>query len=133
MTDWSGRPAYQQVADGIRTRIRAGGILPGGQLPSHADLMREYAVSITVVRMALSQLRAEGYVITHQGKGAFVREQLPDASSTQAGSADFDKVMTQLQLIHDDLRRVDDRLVRLERLVGPDERPAARQERRSGA
>jgi DNA-binding GntR family transcriptional regulator len=44
----------------------------GDRLPSIAELMRQYGVSITVVRMALSELRGEGLIATHQGKGAFV-------------------------------------------------------------
>jgi DNA-binding GntR family transcriptional regulator len=119
MADWSGTPAYQQVAEALRGKIRRGEVELGSQLPSLTDLMHEFGVSITVIRMALSQLRAEGFVVTHQGKGTFVREQLPTtAEPKDPTAAGFEAVMEQLQAIQDDLRRVDDRLERLERQAG---------------
>lgn len=73
MADWTrGEPAYLQVAEALRQKIRAGHLRPGDQLPSYSELMREYDVSITVARSAVAQLRTEGLVTTHQGKGAFV-------------------------------------------------------------
>jgi DNA-binding GntR family transcriptional regulator len=35
MTDWSGRPAYAQLADALRADIRGGRYAPGSQLPSY--------------------------------------------------------------------------------------------------
>ena len=77
MADWSGQPAYMQVAGTLRAEIRGGRIPPGSQLPSYEALMRKYGVSITVVRSAVRELKTEGLVLTHQGKGAFVRDPLP--------------------------------------------------------
>lgn len=72
VADWSGQPAYKQVATELRSQIDDGRFEIGSQLPSIASLMREFDVSITVVRMALSELRNAGLIATHQGKGAFV-------------------------------------------------------------
>lgn len=72
MPEWSGQPAYKQVAHDLRRRIRDGRLKAGEQLPSMAVLMQEFDVSITVVRMALAELRSDGLIATHQGKGAFV-------------------------------------------------------------
>lgn len=73
LTDWTkGQPAYQQVADALRDRIRAGEWAEGDQLPSYSELMQQYDASVTVVRAAVAALRAEGVVSTHQGKGAFL-------------------------------------------------------------
>lgn len=75
MADWTrGEPAYLQVAEALRQKIRGGQLTPGEQLPSYSALMRDYDVSITVARSAVAELRAEGLVTTHQGKGAFVLE-----------------------------------------------------------
>ncbi|MFB9744680.1 winged helix-turn-helix domain-containing protein [Pseudonocardia sulfidoxydans] len=75
MADWTrGEPAYLQVAEALRQQIRSGQLVPGQQLPSYSALMREYGVSITVARSAVAELRTEGLVTTHQGKGAFVLE-----------------------------------------------------------
>ena len=81
MAEWSGQPAYKQVADELRRRIGDGRLAVGEQLPSIASLMDEFKVSITVVRMALSELRAAGLIATHQGKGAFVLDAAPAAAN----------------------------------------------------
>jgi len=81
VADWTrGEPAYLQVAEVLRQKIRSGEIAPGDQLPSYSALMREYDVSITVARSAVAELRAEGLVTTHQGKGAFVLEGAAEAA-----------------------------------------------------
>jgi GntR family transcriptional regulator len=123
MADWSGRPAYVQVADALRAEIRGGRFSPGSQLPSYEALMRKYGVSITVIRSAVRELKTEGLVFTHQGKGAFVRDPLPEPGQLpgdQPGEA-FRAVMAELRSLHDDLDRFDERLSRLERLVAPGE------------
>lgn len=82
MADWTkGQPAYQQVADVLREKIRTGEWSEGEQLPSYAELMRQFDVSVTVARSAVATLRAEGLLTTHQGKGAFV---LPGAAGAAA-------------------------------------------------
>jgi GntR family transcriptional regulator len=81
LPDWTrGEPAYLQVAEALRQQIRSGQLVPGEQLPSYSALMREYDVSITVARSAVSELRSEGLVSTHQGKGAFVLEGAAEAA-----------------------------------------------------
>jgi GntR family transcriptional regulator len=120
--DWSGRPAYVQVADQLRAAIRGGQYAPGSQLPSYEALMRKYDVSITVIRSAVRELKAEGLVYTHQGKGAFVRDPLPPpgAHSAGQGSAAFQALMREVRSLHDDLDRFGERLSRVERLVLPE-------------
>ena len=119
MADWSGRPAYAQVADALRADIRSGRFPPGSQLPSYEALMRKYEVSVTVVRSAVRELKVEGLVYTHQGKGAFVRDPLPEPGETPDGSEAFRAVMAEIRSLHDDLDRFGDRLSRLERRVLP--------------
>ena len=122
MADWSGRPAYLQVAEALRAEIRSGRVPPGSQLPSYEALMRKYGVSVTVVRSAVRELKTEGLVYTHQGKGAFVRDPLPEPgvpAGDQPSDA-FRAVMAEIRSLHDDLDRFDERLSRVERLVRPD-------------
>src|ERR1017187_9710311 len=123
MADWSGGPAYVQIADQLRTAIRAGRHAPGSQLPSYEALMKSYDVSITVVRSAVRELKTEGLVYTHQGKGAFVRDPLPEPGETldDQRSETFRTVMTEIRSLHDDLDRFGERLSRVERHVLPDE------------
>ena len=122
MADWSGRPAYMQVADALRAEIRRGRIAPGSQLPSYEALMRKYGVSITVVRSAVRELKTEGLVYTHQGKGSFVRDPLPEPGKAAGDelSGTYRAVMAEIRSLHDDLDRFDERLSRVERLVRPD-------------
>ncbi|MFC7551901.1 FadR/GntR family transcriptional regulator [Pseudoroseomonas wenyumeiae] len=58
----------------LAAEIRAGRLNPGDRLPTEQALMRQAGVSRTVVREAVSALRAEGLVTTRQGVGAFVAD-----------------------------------------------------------
>jgi DNA-binding FadR family transcriptional regulator len=61
-----------QLTKALRSRIDSGELKPGDKLPSEQELVERYGVSRTVVREAISSLRAFGYVATQQGVGAFV-------------------------------------------------------------
>jgi GntR family transcriptional repressor for pyruvate dehydrogenase complex len=56
----------------LRDDIVSGKYAPGGQLPPGRELGQQFGVSITVVREALSRLKADGLVASRQGKGVFV-------------------------------------------------------------
>ena len=56
----------------LREHIVGGKYAPGRQLPAGKDLSLAFGVSITVVREALSRLKADGLVASRQGKGVFV-------------------------------------------------------------
>lgn len=58
----------------LSAEIRAGRLSSGDRLPTEQALMRQAGVSRTVVREAVSALRAEGLVTTRQGVGAFVAD-----------------------------------------------------------
>ncbi|QNA74172.1 GntR family transcriptional regulator [Streptomyces sp. So13.3] len=73
MTEFRGQPAYLQLADDLRERIRSGKLEDGAALPSTQELVNSTATSTTVVKNAVSLLRAEGYVVGHQGKGVFAQ------------------------------------------------------------
>lgn len=62
----------QRVVDSVAGRIQAGALKPGDRVPSEPELMREFAVSRTVVREAMSRLQASGLVETRHGVGTFV-------------------------------------------------------------
>lgn len=70
----------QRVVAGLKDKILAGELAPGARLPSEAELVAEYAVSRTVVREAVTRLRAEGLLETFQGRGSFVLA-VPEPSS----------------------------------------------------
>lgn len=77
MSNFSGRPAYLQIADDIRSQILEGALNADDQLPSEPALMQDYGVSRIVVRQALDVLRGEGLIVKQQGRGSFVRQQRP--------------------------------------------------------
>lgn len=56
----------------LRQEIIGGRYAPGAQLPSGRELCEQFGVSITVIREALSRLKADGLVASRQGKGVFV-------------------------------------------------------------
>lgn len=75
MTDpHSDRPAYRQVADRLRPYIDSGEWPAGHKLPSESELMEQFNVSRVTVRLAVGALRAEGLIVTRQGRGSFVRD-----------------------------------------------------------
>lgn len=56
----------------ISDRIAAGRYPVGSRLPSESEMIEEFAVSRTVVREAIANLKAGGLVKTVQGSGAYV-------------------------------------------------------------
>ena len=66
----------ERVADQLRERIQKGDFAPGAQLPTEGALVEQFGVSRTVIREAISSLRVEGLVKTHQGRGVFVCEDI---------------------------------------------------------
>ena len=62
-----------QVVAALRQRVEAGEFAKGAKLPSEGELVAVYRVSRTVVREAISQLRARGLVETRRGVGTFAR------------------------------------------------------------
>ncbi|GAA1550045.1 GntR family transcriptional regulator [Kribbella hippodromi] len=77
MSVFSGRPAYLQIADDLRSQILEGALQADDKLPSEPALMDDYGVSRIVVRQALDVLRAEGLIVKQQGRGSFVRALVP--------------------------------------------------------
>jgi GntR family transcriptional regulator, transcriptional repressor for pyruvate dehydrogenase complex len=92
----------QRVVAGLKDKILAGDLSPGHKLPSEAELVDEYRVSRTVIREAVTRLRAEGLVETFQGRGSFVLA-MPEPTSFRVESA-------AIRTHHDVLDMIDCRL-----------------------
>src|SRR5262245_56558443 len=75
-----------QLVRALTTRISQGELKPGDKLPTEQELIESFAVSRTVVREAISSLKATGLVTTQQGVGAFVREPPPVPLQTSAAN-----------------------------------------------
>jgi DNA-binding FadR family transcriptional regulator len=61
-----------RVTDVLLEKIRSGEFATGTRLPSEAAMAERFGVSRTVIREAVSRLKAEGLVATHQGKGTLI-------------------------------------------------------------
>jgi GntR family transcriptional regulator, transcriptional repressor for pyruvate dehydrogenase complex len=92
----------QRVVAGLKDKVLAGDLPPGHKLPSEAELVDEYRVSRTVIREAVTRLRAEGLVETFQGRGSFVLA-MPEPTSFTVESA-------AIRTHHDVLDMIDFRL-----------------------
>jgi GntR family transcriptional repressor for pyruvate dehydrogenase complex len=87
-----------QLVRALTERISQGELKPGDRLPTEQDLIETFGVSRTVVREAISSLRATGLVTTQQGVGAFVRE-VPQATlQTSASMETVHEVIHVLEL-----------------------------------
>lgn len=58
----------------IRARIELGTLEPGDRLPPTKNLMHQFNLSDNAVYRAVGLLKAEGLVVSQQGKGVFVAE-----------------------------------------------------------
>lgn len=64
----------QKIVSELRKRIEDGTLAPGDEVPSQADIVRNYGVSRTVSRAVMSELERQGLVYNRPGRRAVVRE-----------------------------------------------------------
>ncbi|MDA8370696.1 MAG: FCD domain-containing protein [Nocardiopsaceae bacterium] len=78
------RPAYEQVADQLRSLIVQGELAPGDQLPIESDLAATFSVSRSTIREALRSLASQNLVYSSRGVkgGTFVAQPRPSAVSS---------------------------------------------------
>ena len=65
-------PLYHQLKQIILRQINENGLKPGDRLPGDFELCKNFSVSRTVVRQALSELEFEGVLERIKGKGTYV-------------------------------------------------------------
>lgn len=98
------KPAYLQIADGVRTAIARGSLQPGDQLPTIRETAVETRVNRNTVSRAYLELEHQGLVWARQGSGFYVADD----------GADRERAIRQQEL-KDQVRRlvVDARLANL--------------------
>ncbi|MEV4582008.1 GntR family transcriptional regulator [Nonomuraea angiospora] len=91
-------PKYAQLIAELERRIDSGEYPPGSLLPSEHQLMAEFAMARPTVVKALGVLRDQGWIITHQGKGRFVRGRpaIPTSQQARAGRELLDRKEAQV-------------------------------------
>lgn len=65
-------PIYRQLIRSIRTQIESGILAAGTRLPASRDLARQLNISRISVVNAYAELRSEGFLSAHAGRGTFV-------------------------------------------------------------
>lgn len=68
----SEEPIYRQLIRHVRAQIESGTLSAGMRLPASRDLARQLSISRISVVNAYAELRAEGYLSAHAGRGTFV-------------------------------------------------------------
>ncbi len=74
------RSLAHELVKGFTDQIKAQQLKPGDKLPTESAIMREWGVSRSVVREAISRLQAAGLVDTHHGVGTFVLDARAETS-----------------------------------------------------
>jgi GntR family transcriptional regulator len=107
LTDTVGQPAYQQVAADLRKKISSGEYPVGGPIPSTNELRRRYAVSVTVARAAVAELRNEGVVRGQPGKAVYV---VATPASVKGETIDLSAVRRSVDSLSRKVTKLDSRL-----------------------
>lgn len=117
LTAMIGRAKYQQVADDLRAKITAGAYDVGSDLPSTSQLMQTYAVSSTVVKSAVKELKTEGLVAGQPGKGVYVLRKPHEPQP----SPDYTELIGQISALRDTfgaaIESIQDRLATIEKAL----------------
>lgn len=77
----SEEPIYRQLIRHIRAQIESGTLTAGTRLPASRDLARQLNISRISVVNAYAELRAEGYLSAHAGRGTFVAGERDSAAA----------------------------------------------------
>jgi DNA-binding transcriptional MocR family regulator len=80
----SEEPIYRQLIRQIKLQIESGQLPSGTRLPASRDLADQMAISRISVVNAYAELRAEGYLSAHAGRGTFIAR---DSASLGAAGA----------------------------------------------
>ena len=68
----SGKPIYEQIAEQIKKQIMNGELNEGDPLPSMRALAQQLRISIIPTKRAYEELERDGFIESFTGKGSFV-------------------------------------------------------------
>lgn len=72
ISNQSGRPIYDQIAEQIKALILNGELKEGDMLPSMRLLAKELRISVITTKRAYDELEKQGFIFSVTGKGSFV-------------------------------------------------------------
>jgi GntR family transcriptional repressor for pyruvate dehydrogenase complex len=76
--------APEMVVEQILKKLKDGELQPGSQLPSQREMAQLFGVGRSSVREATNALAVMGYLEVQQGKGTFIRDNLPSTDFSTA-------------------------------------------------
>ena len=65
------RPIYEQIKENLKKLIVTGAMQENEKLPSVRSLATQLAINPNTIQRAYTELEAEGYIYSIQGKGSF--------------------------------------------------------------
>lgn len=65
---------YLQIMEQIKLRVAVGDWRPGQEIPSIRELAVSLKVSVITIKRAYMELEREGVIITRQGKGSMIAD-----------------------------------------------------------
>ena len=89
----SGQPIYEQIANQVKALIISGALQEGEMLPSMRLLAKELRISVITTKRAYEELEQEGFIISQTGKGSFVA----GTNTELVREAQLQKIEQQLQ------------------------------------
>ena len=75
LSNSSGKPIYEQIADQVTEQIMTGALSAGDALPSMRLLAKELRISVITTKRAYEELERDGFLENVPGKGCFVAPQ----------------------------------------------------------
>ena len=75
LSNSSGKPIYQQIADQVKEQVCSGMLTAGEALPSMRLLAKELRISVITTKRAYEELERDGFLDNVPGKGCFVAPQ----------------------------------------------------------
>lgn len=94
-------PIYEQIVQQVKQAILTGEVTEGASLPSIRQLARDLRVSVITTTRAYTDLARDGFIVSVQGKGAFVQAVNPELVRAQALAAieqDFSEAVGRARL-----------------------------------
>jgi DNA-binding transcriptional regulator YhcF (GntR family) len=74
-------PKQTMIIGDLKQLIVEGELPIGGRLPTHVALAQQYGVSTVTIQRSLDRLRADGFIVARGGRGTFVTDNPPHATT----------------------------------------------------
>ncbi|HEX2908208.1 MAG TPA: PLP-dependent aminotransferase family protein [Phototrophicaceae bacterium] len=87
-------PIYRQLIRYVRAQIESGELAAGTRLPASRDLAKQLNISRISVVNAYAELRAQGFLSAHAGRGTFISGDNQSANATNGNTANMAETPT---------------------------------------